>query len=107
MAELGIPGLLQSGLRLHRRVARACGRLAAAARSLAAPGIRRAGPPRRARSAYAGRLVLALASLFDLGSAQAQILSSRIWPAREYTRLTLESKEALQYTIFTVKEPDR
>src|SRR5882672_9613072 len=98
MAELGIPGLLQPGLRVHRRVARAGGRLAAAARCVVAPGIRRTGPPRRARSAYAGRLLLALASLLVLGSAQAQILSSRIWPAREYTRLTLESKEALQYT---------
>ena len=35
------------------------------------------------------------------------MLSTRIWPAPEYTRLTLESKEEIQYTIFSVKDPER
>jgi N-acetylmuramoyl-L-alanine amidase len=30
-----------------------------------------------------------------------------MWPAREYTRLTLESKEELKYSIFTIKDPER
>ncbi|HEY5897349.1 MAG TPA: N-acetylmuramoyl-L-alanine amidase [Burkholderiales bacterium] len=42
-----------------------------------------------------------------LGSAEAQVLSSRIWPARDYTRLTLESKAELKYEVFAVKDPDR
>jgi N-acetylmuramoyl-L-alanine amidase len=39
--------------------------------------------------------------------AQAQVLSTRIWPARDYTRLTLESRQKLEYTIFGVKDPER
>jgi len=35
------------------------------------------------------------------------VLSSRIWPARDYTRLTLETKSELKYSIFSVKDPDR
>jgi N-acetylmuramoyl-L-alanine amidase len=34
-------------------------------------------------------------------------VSTRIWPARDYTRLTLESKEKIDYTIFSVKDPER
>ncbi|HEX2334543.1 MAG TPA: N-acetylmuramoyl-L-alanine amidase [Burkholderiales bacterium] len=30
-----------------------------------------------------------------------------MWPARDYTRLTFESKEEIQYTIFRVKGPER
>ena len=30
-----------------------------------------------------------------------------MWPARDYTRLTLESTEALEYSIFTLKDPER
>jgi N-acetylmuramoyl-L-alanine amidase len=48
-----------------------------------------------------------LVTLLFVASAQAQIVQSRLWPAREYTRLTLESKEQLQYSIFTIKDPDR
>jgi len=48
-------------------------------------------------------LVLAL----FLGTAEAQVVSTRIWPARDYTRLTLESQEEIQYTIFSLKDPER
>ena len=34
-------------------------------------------------------------------------MSSRIWPARDYTRLTLESRSAIKHSIFSVKEPER
>jgi N-acetylmuramoyl-L-alanine amidase len=50
-------------------------------------------------------LVLAVLSLN--GEADAQILSGRIWPARDYTRLTLESKSALKHSLFSVKDPER
>ena len=35
------------------------------------------------------------------------INSARVWPAQEYTRLTLESKSAIRYNMFTVSDPDR
>ena len=31
----------------------------------------------------------------------------RIWPARDYTRLTLESREPLKYGVFTLSNPER
>ncbi len=49
-------------------------------------------------------LLLALAFL---GSAQAQVHSSRIWPAPEYTRLTLESRSDVKFTLFSLKNPER
>jgi N-acetylmuramoyl-L-alanine amidase len=71
-------------------------------------GFRRRGAPRAAGIALAGRRILAgLAALFLLASAHAEVLSTRIWPAKDYTRLTLESKEPIQYTIFSVKDPER
>jgi N-acetylmuramoyl-L-alanine amidase len=42
-----------------------------------------------------------------IASAEAQVLSSRIWPARDYTRLTLESREEIKFTLFGVKDPER
>jgi N-acetylmuramoyl-L-alanine amidase len=52
------------------------------------------------------RFIAGLACLF-LGAAEAQVTSSRIWPARDYTRLTLESKAELKYQMFAVKDPER
>jgi N-acetylmuramoyl-L-alanine amidase len=66
---------------------------------------RAARPPHLANACRRG-LALVLA-LFFVGSAQADVLAARIWPAPEYTRLTLESKDALKYTLFTVKDPER
>ncbi len=58
----------------------------------------------------ARRLAGALA-VFLLGAgtafAQAQITSTRIWPARDYTRVTLESKTEIRYQVFAVKDPER
>ncbi|HXJ54742.1 MAG TPA: N-acetylmuramoyl-L-alanine amidase [Burkholderiales bacterium] len=51
-------------------------------------------------------MALAIA-LLALSDAHAQILSSRIWPARDYTRLTLESKSAIKHSLFSVKDPER
>lgn len=31
----------------------------------------------------------------------------RIWPAQDYTRVTLESKSAISHTLLTIKNPDR
>ena len=50
---------------------------------------------------------MALCAALSVSAAHAQVLSTRIWPAPEYTRLTFESKEEIQYTIFSVKDPAR
>lgn len=59
----------------------------------------------RARRALVSFFALALCSL--VASAHANVTSTRIWPARDYTRLTIESKSALRYTLFAVKNPER
>ena len=57
-----------------------------------------------------GLLVAALAALeyFPLAVCAAdQIVATRIWPAKDYTRVTLESKRELRYTLFSVNNPER
>ena len=53
-------------------------------------------------------LALALLCLW-LPSAMAatEITAARIWPAEDYTRLTLESKSAIHHNMFSVDNPDR
>ena len=53
--------------------------------------------------------LLAPVMLLWLGSAVAgvSISSTRIWPAQDYTRLTLESKQAIRHNMFTIGNPDR
>ena len=50
-----------------------------------------------------------VASTFLLSSAYAavSISSARVWPAQDYTRLTLESKQAIRYNMFQMKNPER
>src|SRR2546423_2561902 len=48
-----------------------------------------------------------LTALWARDAQAAQILAARLWPAQEYTRLTLESKEAITYTLSQVKNPER
>jgi N-acetylmuramoyl-L-alanine amidase len=45
--------------------------------------------------------------LLSAGIAHAQVLSSRIWPAPDYTRLTLESKAQIKHSVFGLKDPER
>lgn len=55
------------------------------------------------------RFSLTTLLLFVLHDACAgiAITSSRLWPAADYTRLTLESKQPIRYNLFTLKEPER
>jgi len=58
------------------------------------------------------RLAAKLITLFLLlwlphAQASIAISSARVWPAQEYTRLTLESKQPIHYNLFTVKNPER
>ncbi|MGH8673553.1 MAG: N-acetylmuramoyl-L-alanine amidase [Burkholderiales bacterium] len=50
---------------------------------------------------------VALAFSFFVGAVDAQVVSTRIWPARDYTRVTIESKNELKYTLFALKSPER
>jgi len=52
-------------------------------------------------------LLAGLAAVLVAGAAQAQVVSTRIWPASVYTRVTIESKQELKYQLFTVKNPER
>ncbi len=56
-------------------------------------------------------LRIALASLLIAGPGTGygaiQIASARVWPAQEYTRLTLESDAPITYSVFTVATPAR
>ena len=61
---------------------------------------------------HACRRVLALLLALPLlallaGAAEAQVLSTRIWPAKDYTRLTIESKQEIPYSLFMLKDPER
>ena len=42
-----------------------------------------------------------------MAAGETTISSARIWPARDYTRLTLESKAPLKFHLFSVPNPDR
>jgi N-acetylmuramoyl-L-alanine amidase len=54
------------------------------------------------------RLTL-LSCLLWLPSAFAEIsvTAARIWPAQDYTRLTLESNQPIRYNLFTLSNPQR
>ena len=39
--------------------------------------------------------------------AVIEVTATRIWPARDYTRLTLESRHPIRHTQFSVENPDR
>jgi N-acetylmuramoyl-L-alanine amidase len=40
-------------------------------------------------------------------TAGSSILAVRVWPARDYTRVTLEHDQAIKYSHLLVKDPDR
>ena len=53
-------------------------------------------------------MVLALALLAATDSIAAEkIVSSRVWPAQEYTRVTLESVKPVRHQFFFVGKPER
>lgn len=50
-----------------------------------------------------------LSAFASPGQAQqvTRIEAARVWPAREYTRITLESKTPIQHKLFGLKDPER
>jgi N-acetylmuramoyl-L-alanine amidase len=61
--------------------------------------------PRRTLLKAGGTLLLSVFA--PLPSLAAQILAVRVWPAEEYTRVTLENDTNLRATHFTIKDPER
>lgn len=61
-------------------------------------------------SAFTLFLLMAILPLLSLSNgvfANTLVSSARVWPASEYTRLTLESALPIQYSLSTIKDPDR
>ena len=53
--------------------------------------------------------IITLLSILWISHAQAAIAVSavRVWPAQDYTRITIESSKAIRYNQFTIKNPER
>ena len=65
-------------------------------------------PRRRQLLRYAGSaLVLSVTPLAGLAANRPAIVAVRIWPAEDYTRVTLEHDAPLKFNYFTVDSPDR
>jgi len=76
------------------------------------PFVRRRGRPsardlsRRDFLGFSGAALLL--SVSPVGRAAAtSLLAVRVWPSLEYTRITLESRDALKFAHFTVQNPER
>jgi N-acetylmuramoyl-L-alanine amidase len=52
-------------------------------------------------------IFLALLLWAPTALAEIAVSAARIWPAQDYTRLTLESKLPIRYNLFTLKNPER
>lgn len=65
----------------------------------------RKGRTRRTVLRIGGGLLLSV--LTPLPARAAQILAVRVWPAADYTRVTLENDSDLKATHFIVKDPER
>jgi N-acetylmuramoyl-L-alanine amidase len=63
---------------------------------------------RRQLLRYAGAsLILSVSPVAGAASKLPSVLAVRIWPAADYTRVTLEHQGQLKYTHFLVENPDR
>ncbi|MBL8480739.1 MAG: N-acetylmuramoyl-L-alanine amidase, partial [Rhodocyclaceae bacterium] len=64
-------------------------------------------PVRRRLLQYAGGALLLSVKPLAALAAEARVLAVRVWPASDYTRVTLECGRTLNATHFLVKDPDR
>lgn len=65
-------------------------------------------PRRREVLKYAAAGLTLLVTRVGAGAtAMASVLAVRVWPARDYTRVTLENDQAIRYTQMLVKDPER
>src|SRR4029077_3606810 len=64
--------------------------------------------PARLRRSLAGLCVLFLSQLAVGADSPVELVRAvRIWPAPEYTRVTLESAKPLQHHLISIKSPER
>ncbi len=63
--------------------------------------------PLTRRTVLKAGATLLLSVLAPLPAMAAQILAVRVWPADDYTRVTLENDSVLKTTHFIVKDPER
>jgi N-acetylmuramoyl-L-alanine amidase len=56
---------------------------------------------------FAALLLATLLACVAAPVAADQVVGTRIWPARDYTRITFEAKQEIKYTLFSVKDPER
>jgi len=68
--------------------------------------MRRLTSPSSARASLSVALVLASALAFAAEPLE-RVKAVRVWPAPEYTRVTLESAEPLQHHMISIKKPER
>ena len=65
-------------------------------------------PRRREVLKFAAASLTLLVSRAGAGAtATSSILAVRVWPARDYTRVTLEHDQAIKYSHLLVKDPER
>ncbi|MDP1609949.1 MAG: N-acetylmuramoyl-L-alanine amidase [Sulfuritalea sp.] len=65
-------------------------------------------PGRRDVLKFAAASLTLLVSRVGAGAtAASSILAVRVWPARDYTRVTLEHDQTIRYSHLLVKDPDR
>lgn len=66
-------------------------------------------PARRGflRAAGSALVLSVIPALGMAGIRRSTMLAVRVWPAADYTRVTLEADSALSYSHFTVENPDR
>ena len=65
-------------------------------------------PRRREILRFAAASLTLLVSRVGAGAtAGSSVLAVRVWPARDYTRVTLEHDQPIQFTHLLVKDPDR
>jgi N-acetylmuramoyl-L-alanine amidase len=65
-------------------------------------------PRRREVLKFAAASLTLLVSRAGAGAtATSSILAVRVWPARDYTRVTLEHDQAIRYSHLLVKDPER
>src|SRR4026207_854029 len=111
MGKLRVQGVLRPRCVVHHRMAGARCWIPGAGRSgnrVAACGDGAPGAGARAKRGRGGLVaVLGLVLSLFVGTLEAQVVSTRIWPARDYTRVTIESKNELKYTLFALRDPER
>jgi N-acetylmuramoyl-L-alanine amidase len=57
---------------------------------------------------FAVLIALLLAALYpSFALSNTEIASTRMWPSKEYTRVTIESASHIRYSVFSVPSPER